>query len=518
MPTFVKEQNVKSGTLNRGLRWAIAIVVLVMLGIGLAWSITHRPGRVITSGFGAGEGGYRERVFLLDKLPSAVSAPADQITLFADYGDVNGEGVAMYLVNRTKDECQIPYQDPDIYAKLEIRLPDGTWQRAQTHHYSFCGNSYGTLHLQPGQFLTLRGFHSSEGETYPVRYRLYGKLDVRSNVGTGKVTRAKIDEAAGDPMAIRNGSLALVQKVLAEGIPTKDDYDARSRYDSAIFRLGKLPAVESVPVLKKLLSDVSPDSPRFSSLVHRLYQHGANHWADAARPILASEPSKKRSLFLFHSQWVAKDIGDQSLIEELFHRANNPQAPDLRMLFALLAGQEDSVVRSRARTFLERVQSDARYSRSLQEAALYELARAQGDQKLRVSVAFPGKPTRQPAPPYPLIVTLKNTSDKTIDFRYRVPSDIVSIHLETEHQLDGTWRAREFIPPRPGIQWFSEVRDGGEKVSLRPGSEWKLNVSLADFFDILPGNPSQCLVWIRCKLPNVHDVPQMSDGAPCIQL
>lgn len=507
----------KSRILSRGLRWTIGIVAVVVLGIGIAWAIATRAGRVITSGPGAGEGNYRERVELLGNLPASVVAPDGKLTLFADFSDVTGEGVAMYLVNRTKEECQVPYQDRDIYAKLEVQLPDGNWQRAQSHRYSTCGNSYGDLHLQPGQFLNIRGFHSSEGETYPVRYRLYGKLDVSSNVGTGNVARALIDECADDEMAIRTGNLALVQKVLAEGIPSKDDYYARRRYDSAISRFGKVPAAESVPVLKKLLAEVSPDNPRFSTLVRLLYEHGANHWADVARTVLASEASEKRSLFLFHSQWLAKDIDDQSLLEELFQRANDPQAADLRALFVLLASQKDPAVRSRARKFLERVQSDERYARPLQEAALFELARAQGNQKLRVSAAFAGKPTRQPAPPYSLIVTLTNTTDKTINFRYRAPSDIISIHLDTERQIGGKWRARELVSPRSGVNWYSDVRDGGENVSLRPGGEWKLNVALADYFDISPGIPSQCVVWIGCKLPGVHDVPQISDGAPSIQ-
>lgn len=507
----------KSRFLSRGLRWTIGIVVVVVLGIGIAWGLTTRARRAITSGPGAGEGNYRERVVSVSSLPDSVDAPDGKLTLFADFGDVTGEGVAIYLVNRTADECQVPFQDGDIYAKREIKLPDGTWRRVQTHRYSWCGNSYGVLHLQPGQFLTLRGSQSSEGETYPVRYRLYGTLDIRSNVGTGNVTRALIDEAADDEMAIRSGNLALVQQVLAEGIPNKDDYLGRGRYDSAIFRLGKLPAAESVPVLKELFSEISPDSPRFSDLIHLLYQHGANHWADVARPILASEASERRSVFLFHSQWMAKDIGDQSLIEELFRRADDPQAADLRSQFAILAGQKDPAVSSRARKFLERVQSDERYSRPLQEAALYELARAQGDQKLRVSVAFAGKPTGQPAPPYSLIVTLKNTTDKSINFRYRTPSDIISIHLDTERHIDGKWRARALVPPRPSIKWFSDVRDGGEIVSLRPGGEWKLNVALADYLDISPGNPAYCAVWIGCKLPGVHDVPQISDCGSSIQ-
>jgi len=201
--TIEQEHDVKFRFLSRGVRWSIGVVAVVVVGIGFAWGLTLRAGRVITSGPGAGEGNYRERVFSVRNLPASVDAPDGKLTLFADYGDETGEGIALYVVNRTNEECQVPFQDGDIYAKREVRLPDGTWQRAQTHRYSFCGNSYGILHLQPGQFLNLRGFRSSAGEKYAVRYRLYGTLDASSNIGTGNVPRDQINEAAGDEMEIR---------------------------------------------------------------------------------------------------------------------------------------------------------------------------------------------------------------------------------------------------------------------------------------------------------------------------
>ncbi len=74
-------------------------------------------------------------------LPKQVPAPKGELTLFADYAAADKDGVPLYLINRTDRIASFPAQDGDIYLKLEHRLSDGTWERAQSHAYSNCGNS-----------------------------------------------------------------------------------------------------------------------------------------------------------------------------------------------------------------------------------------------------------------------------------------------------------------------------------------------------------------------------------------
>jgi hypothetical protein len=133
-------------------------------------------------------------------LPVQIAAPDGQLSLFADYNAVGKDGVPLYLVNRTGRTIQFSGQDGDIYIKLESRMSDGRWQRAQAHSNSFCGNSYTPVSLPPGQHLLLKGYQPPDGRPAKVRFTMQNGEALVSNVGDGLVAQQDLDDAARDDM------------------------------------------------------------------------------------------------------------------------------------------------------------------------------------------------------------------------------------------------------------------------------------------------------------------------------
>lgn len=204
-------------------------------------------------------------------LPKHVVAPEGRLTLFADFGDIRGENIILYLVNRTKAPAQFDWQDGDIYMRLEFKNDKGTWTRAQTHRYSGCGNSYAaTPVLAPGRYFKFLGYFPSEGEAKEVRYRRYVgnearyrryavNLDLVSNVGRGRVRPAEVKAAATDAMAIKAGDFAFVSRIATGELKLpKDKYHHwLSPRQLAVYTLAherfKKEAV--IPVLERLRKD-----------------------------------------------------------------------------------------------------------------------------------------------------------------------------------------------------------------------------------------------------------------------
>ncbi|HEY8899465.1 MAG TPA: hypothetical protein VIM61_03580 [Chthoniobacterales bacterium] len=132
------------------------------------------------------------------ELPTGVVAPEGQLSLFADYAAREADGVPLYVVNRTKETVTFDSQDGNIFVMLEHRLPDGTWERAEPHASSWCGNSYYPITLPPGQYFKFHGFAPTSGEKSHVRYAGYGGLKLFSNDGEGLALPAAIAEAQRD--------------------------------------------------------------------------------------------------------------------------------------------------------------------------------------------------------------------------------------------------------------------------------------------------------------------------------
>jgi len=193
----------------------------------------------------------------LSKLPAQVKAPADKLTLFADYGDVRREEVALYLVNRTGKKLSFESQDGQLYIKLQAKEKNGTWARAQGHLFSWCGNSY-FMHpeLPHGHFLRLRGHYPGKGETREVRYRFYGN-DLVSNVGQGRVDPAEIKKCRGDSFAAKFGDFETVAAIAEKKVATtKRDHIEVRPY--AVALLGRFKHARCVKLLTRLLRDNDP--------------------------------------------------------------------------------------------------------------------------------------------------------------------------------------------------------------------------------------------------------------------
>jgi len=199
------------------------------------------------------------------------------LTLFADYHDVAGNLVRLYLVNRTGHRIGFSSQDGDVYVKLEAATEDGRWERAQTHHSSDYGNSYmSTPSLRPDEYFRFAGYFPSDGEEETVRYRVYQDhafildgegdkwamylkrrdleklpLNLVSNVGMGRVRLPDLDTARRDGFALAMSTFEVVRD-LATGMTAGASDDLRR---SVIDALGRFPTEESLALLRGFLTD-----------------------------------------------------------------------------------------------------------------------------------------------------------------------------------------------------------------------------------------------------------------------
>jgi hypothetical protein len=214
-------------------------------------------------------------------LPKQVLAPEGELTLYADFTDGGRESVALYLVNRTPHRIGFSSQDGDVYVKLEAATDNGGWERAQTHHGSWCGNSYFiTPGLRPGEYFRFGGYFPSDGEPRKVRYRMYreyafilddetdeqtlflreGDLDklplnLVSNVGAGKVPRQVIEEARRDGFAVQLHSFETVRDIATGVVETGREYGSSADRSAGVQALGRFPTEKSLALLRGFLTD-----------------------------------------------------------------------------------------------------------------------------------------------------------------------------------------------------------------------------------------------------------------------
>jgi len=193
----------------------------------------------------------------LKELPARVKAPEGKLTLFADFSDVREEHVALYLVNRTGKKLEFESQDGVLYIKLQAKMKDGAWARAQGHLFSWCGNSYFTRpELPDGRFLRLRGYFPKKGEKRNVRYRLYG-TELVSNAGAGRVDPAEIEKCRGDSFAARFGDFRTVAAIASGKVKTTMRDHIRVR-PFAVGNLARFKHPRCVMLLERLLRDKDP--------------------------------------------------------------------------------------------------------------------------------------------------------------------------------------------------------------------------------------------------------------------
>lgn len=261
------------GTMNYSLSGSVFVLPFLMLGVKAraeSPGVPHRflfSSRVTTS-------------HALESLPEQVEAPDGQLSLVADYDDVGGHSIALYLVNRTDTRIGFFAQDSDVYVKLEAWNETGEWERAQVHRSSWCGNSYHvTPGLSPDEFFKFRGYYPQEGERHAVRYRLYGRhalvldddasgsgnlirpkgekmaIHLVSNSGPGWASPQTIAATRTDSMAIAFGNFAIVRDI-ALGVAQEPQRSWRqpSRRE-AVRAMKRFPTPEALALLDRLVND-----------------------------------------------------------------------------------------------------------------------------------------------------------------------------------------------------------------------------------------------------------------------
>ena len=220
----------------------------------------------------------------IGQLPAHVHSSAGEVTLFADYDDVRGDYVVLYLVNRTDRRLGFSARDDDVYVKLEAKNDVGAWERAQIHWNGSCGASCWHIpSLRPGEFLRFLGYFPSEGEPRTVRYRVYSEtafvlpdespddqrfnyrnsqkvaLNLVSNAGAGRTRATDIAGTQRDSWAIRYGTFATVRALALDAsesaLRDRPLRPRRPRRSEAVAALRRFPDKATTAVLETLLED-----------------------------------------------------------------------------------------------------------------------------------------------------------------------------------------------------------------------------------------------------------------------
>ena len=210
------------------------------------------------------EEGMTDNVSPVGELPEHVQAEEGQFTAFADFENAelldNPKWllVPMYLVNQTDKHFDISMEDGSAYFMLEVQV-EGEWVRAQTHHFSGCGNSYYTYRLEPGEFVQVNNRFQvqADGETAavpaPARFRRAFNTDqpMATNIGQIRYSPEAIEDAHHDALWVATADApAMVQLIQGEIQYTPGQYEpAHVGVMRAIDRLGKLGQAEHVPLL-----------------------------------------------------------------------------------------------------------------------------------------------------------------------------------------------------------------------------------------------------------------------------
>lgn len=201
-------------------------IVLGIMVVSLTWTAMGRAQQtdVPSAGFRSGAGWPLPNV----DLPAHVVAPKGKLSFFADFSRPAEKGYPIYLVNRTDKAIPVPVQDGSLRVALAVKMSEGVWQQAQVHEPSFCGNSYYSLVLPPGQHFKSFGYQPKAGMVGKVRYQFFrGMENLVSNEGAGywdETDLAASLKSEVDITPLDRGLSALIEEVPARmegGIWTK---------------------------------------------------------------------------------------------------------------------------------------------------------------------------------------------------------------------------------------------------------------------------------------------------------
>ncbi len=195
----------------------------------------------------------------VSKLPATISAPADRVSLIADFSSAKpGSPIRVFLVNNSEHDLKLCAQDGDVYLKLETLTESGEWVRAEAHAFSWCGNSYTfTPSVRTGHFMKIDGYQPPKGRKAKVRFRIYEQngLDLATQVGDGICLESDIAKASSDALAVSSGSFGFVVSVARGEKKLKNTSDhIRDLQWYAIYQLGsgRFPAEKVLPILEEI--------------------------------------------------------------------------------------------------------------------------------------------------------------------------------------------------------------------------------------------------------------------------
>ncbi len=178
----------------------------------------------------------RAETIPLTQLPPHLTWPEDVFSVVADYADHEIDGrIPVYLINATSEDVELETQDGNPYLKLEYLDTGGTWRRAQTHWYGWCGNAWFTTVLNPCRAMKFKGYQPARGDTHTIRFAIYRRGHERSsNAGSGLAAVEDIERARFDDMAIADGDFELVAGLALGSIVTDDGVpiEGRARFQA----------------------------------------------------------------------------------------------------------------------------------------------------------------------------------------------------------------------------------------------------------------------------------------------
>ncbi len=369
----------------------------------------------------------------LAELPPHVQHEAGKLSLYADYDDRLQGRIVVHVINATERDQSLPNQDMDPFLKLFARNDQGDWVRAQSHRYSWCGNSYfQDFQLPSGTFRSILGWIPQAGKLRSVRYQIEGNVGIMSNEGQLPIDDSEIERARFDEMAIQSGDIEFVRALLLEQPPNVEGEELARIRECAVSRLLDLPVEEMRSLLERYWEEGEP------SLTEMPYLFGAFERIDpslAVKQILAALDGANERLRYQVLRFIpfADDPrlpGSSEIWERARSLATDPAAEVPMSLYERLLPEDGGL------NMLLDIAGNDRLDPTKRRMAQYAIeARraAMTKSPIALTIQTPRIDTVEGLPrPGDLRVTITNRSEAPIEFRYRDARDFVGVYLRIE--------------------------------------------------------------------------------------
>lgn len=444
-------------------------------------------------------------------LPQGIAGEAGKVTLHADYAQAGEGRITLYLINRSEKALAVPTQDGDPYVKLEARSEAGSWERAQAHGYSDCGNSYMTTPLPDGTFLALVAPYPTKGEKRTVRYRMYSDVGAVSNEGEGLADPKLIEQCRYDAMAIRFGDAKVVEHVLFNGTAkANDETQWPDLRQSAIHRLEHISPAEAAPLLKRLLAESGLKDHYYGAVIRIMSAKAPGDLAAFAKEVLSEGMSPRRTRL----RGVAGYLQDSASLALLQALVKDPATPDAEGFLGAATSKGDA----EARALLSSIAEGNGYRQNLRHYAAYLTEERLENLPVRVDIAAAGVGDADKRLKH--VVTLTNEREEPVSFFYTRPEEIVGFSV--------WWytappeRLIRFVPVRETANFFKgDEKAKPTQVVLKKGEKLSLNFDLLDYFDLsscAKESRNGLFATPRVRLPGIQSAPAASKSSLGIYL